>query len=157
MKFTPIEGTGIAIDAHGLLNPINAVEMARRIGRYAFRDLLVHEAVNVIHKIAAMAEAFYVSLAPHNPWSPLSTAISLHLDPVIPNFLIQEIPTAGAHADRARLLQQQIESPNEGYLDIPSVAWRAADRAADLLPDIGQYMSNSFTWYRFWARPSSQI
>ena len=105
VKFTPIEGTGIAIDAHGLLNPINAVEMARRIGRYAFRDLLVHEAVNVIHKIAAMAEAFYVSLAPHNPWSPLSTAISLHLDPVIPNFLIQEIPTAGAHADRARLLQ----------------------------------------------------
>ncbi len=61
----------------------------------------MHEAVNVIHKIAAMAEAFYVSLAPHNPWSPLSTAISLHLDAVIPNFLIQEIPTAGALAPYA--------------------------------------------------------
>ncbi|MBT6143801.1 MAG: hypothetical protein HOH74_00150, partial [Gemmatimonadetes bacterium] len=32
-------------------------------------------------------------------------------------------------------------------------AWRAADRAAALVPDIGQYMSLSFTWYRFWARP----
>ena len=32
-------------------------------------------------------------------------------------------------------------------------AWRAADRAAALLPDIGQYMWLSFTWYRFWARP----
>jgi hypothetical protein len=32
-------------------------------------------------------------------------------------------------------------------------AWRAADRASDLLPDIGQYMWLSFTWYRFWARP----
>ncbi|HJP34256.1 MAG: hypothetical protein QF689_04475 [Candidatus Latescibacteria bacterium] len=31
--------------------------------------------------------------------------------------------------------------------------WRAADRAASLLPDIGQYMSLRFTWYRFWARP----
>jgi galactonate dehydratase len=197
VKFTPFEGTGpgfdlahgrraearvgavreavgdevgIAIDAHGLLNPVNAVEMARRIapfgilfyeepilpqsssaladvrrridipvatgerlfGRHAFRDLLVHEAVDVIqadvgnaggilevYKIAAMAEAFYVSLAPHNPWSPLSTAISLHLDAVLPNFLIQEIPTAGAHPGRAGLLQQQIESPNAGYLDIP--------------------------------------
>ncbi len=197
VKFTPFEGTGlghdvahgqraeariravreavgddigIAIDAHGLLNPVNAVEMARCIapygilfyeepilpespraladvrrridipvatgerlfGRHAFRDLLVHEAVDVIqadvgnaggilevYKIAVMAEAFYVSLAPHNPWSPLSTAISLHLDAVAPNFLIQEIPTAGAHAGRARLLQQQIETPKDGFLDIP--------------------------------------
>jgi galactonate dehydratase len=144
---------GIAIDAHGLLNPVNAVEMARRIasladvrrridipvatrerlfGRHAFRDLLVHEAVDVIqadvgnaggilevYKIAAMADSFYVSMAPHNPWSPLSTAISLHLDAVLPNFLIQEIPTAGAHAGRARLLRQQIESPNEGFLNVP--------------------------------------
>lgn len=198
VKFTPFEGTGpgfdiahgkraearvravrdamgddigIAIDAHGLLNPINAVEMARRIqpygilfyeepilpestsaladvrrrvdipiatgerlfGRYAFRDLLVHDAVDIIqadvgnaggilevYKIAAMAEAFYVNIAPHNPWSPLTTAISLHLDAVVPNFLMQEIPTAGAHAGRARLLQQQIEAPTDGYLDIPS-------------------------------------
>lgn len=32
-------------------------------------------------------------------------------------------------------------------------AWRAADHAASVLPDIGQYMWLSFTWYRFWARP----
>ena len=42
-----------------------------------------------------------------------------------------------------------------GKVDAPRLvaAWRAADRAACLLPDIGQYLSNSFTWYRFWARP----
>ena len=172
VKFTPFEGTnagysmahgrrvearvsavreavgdeiGMAIDGHGLLSPINAMEMAKRIEpygvlffeepvlpehldamadirrtaripiatgerlftRYPFKELLVKEAVDVIqadvgnaggilevYKIAAMAEAFYVTMAPHNPWSPLSTAISLHLDAVIPNFLIQEIPTA---------------------------------------------------------------
>jgi galactonate dehydratase len=165
------EGVGLAIDAHGLLNPVNAVEMARRLEpygimfyeepvlpesadalaqvrrqcrlpiatgerlftRYAFRELLVKEAVDVIqadvgnaggilevYKIAAMAEAFYASMAPHNPWSPLSTAISLHLDAVIQNFLIQEIPTAGAPPERAQLLREQIEKPREGYLEIPS-------------------------------------
>ncbi|MBM3280646.1 MAG: galactonate dehydratase [Candidatus Handelsmanbacteria bacterium] len=162
---------GIAIDGHGVLNPVKAVEMAKRIepygilfyeepvlpahtdalaevrrqcripvatgerlfGRYAFRELLVKQAVDVIqadvgnaggilevYKIAAMAEAFYVSMAPHNPWSPLSTAISLHLDAATQNFLIQEIPTAGSHPDRSRLLKEQIERPHEGYLEIPS-------------------------------------
>lgn len=162
---------GIAIDAHGVLNPVNAIHMARRIApygilfyeepvlpeyvdamarvraegglpvatgervhsRYAFRELLVKEAVDVIqadvgnaggileiYKIAAMAETFYVSIAPHNPWSPLSTAISLHVDAVVQNFLIQEVPTTLAHPDRARLLQQQIETPIDGYFDIPA-------------------------------------
>jgi galactonate dehydratase len=73
-----------------------------------------------VYKIAAMAEAFYVSMAPHNPWSPLSTAISLHLDAVVPNFMVQEIPTAGSHPDRGRLLQQSVETPRDGYLEIPS-------------------------------------
>ncbi len=162
---------GVAIDGHGVLNPVNAVEMAKRIepygilfyeepilpehsdalaevrrqcripvatgerlfGRHAFRELLVKQAVDVIqadvgnaggilevYKIAAMAEAFYVSMAPHNPWSPLTTAISLHLDAVVQNFLIQEIPTAGSHPDRGRILKQQIEKPRDGFLDIPT-------------------------------------
>lgn len=165
------DAVGIAIDAHGVLNPVNAVEMAKRIepygilfyeepvhpenadamaevrravripiatgerlfGRYVYKDLLVRGAVDIIqadvgncggilevYKIAAMAEAFYASLAPHQPWSPLSTAISLHLDAVVPNFLIQEIPTAGAPPLRHRLLQQQIEQPRDGHLEIPT-------------------------------------
>jgi galactonate dehydratase len=160
---------------HGVLNPVNAMEMAKRIEpygilffeepvlpenvdamreirrtaripiatgerlftRYAFKELLVGEAVDVIQadvgnaggiyevfKIAAMAEAFYVSVAPHNPWSPLSTAISLHLDAVVQNFLIQELPTALAPPGRARLIKEQIEHPTDGYLGIPSgIGW----------------------------------
>jgi galactonate dehydratase len=160
----------IAIDGHGVLSPINAMEMAKRIEpygilfyeepvlpenldamaeirrvaripiatgerlftRYTYKDLLVKQAVDVIqadvgnaggilevYKIAAMAEAFYVSMAPHNPWSPLTTAISLHLDAVTQNFLIQEIPTAGAPPERYELLKQRIEKPVDGYLSIP--------------------------------------
>ena len=35
----------------------------------------------------------FVSVAPHNPWSWVNTVASLHLDAVIPNFLIQEVIT----------------------------------------------------------------
>jgi L-alanine-DL-glutamate epimerase-like enolase superfamily enzyme len=38
---------------------------------------------------------------------------------VVPNFLIQEIPTALAPPGRARLLARSIESPVEGFLEIP--------------------------------------
>jgi galactonate dehydratase len=39
-----------------------------------------------------MAEAYYVQLAPHSWYGPVSLAASLHLDACIPNFLIQETP-----------------------------------------------------------------
>jgi galactonate dehydratase len=41
-------------------------------------------------KIAAMAEAHYVNIAPHNPNGPICTAASLHLATSIANFLILE-------------------------------------------------------------------
>ncbi len=42
-------------------------------------------------KIAAMAEAYSMRVAPHNCASPVSTAAALQLDACIPNFLIQEL------------------------------------------------------------------
>lgn len=41
-------------------------------------------------KVARLAEAFNAFIAPHGPMSPVITTISLHLDALIPNFLIQE-------------------------------------------------------------------
>jgi galactonate dehydratase len=41
-------------------------------------------------KIAAMADAYYVTFAPHNTGGPLSTAACLHLDACTTNFKIQE-------------------------------------------------------------------
>jgi len=41
-------------------------------------------------KVAHLADAFSAWVAPHCPMSPVITAISLHLDAVAPNFLIQE-------------------------------------------------------------------
>lgn len=44
-------------------------------------------------KIAALAEASGVMVAPHNPFSPATLAAELMLDAAIPNFAIQEYPT----------------------------------------------------------------
>jgi galactonate dehydratase len=49
-------------------------------------------------KIAAMAEAHFIPLAPHNPNGPIATLASAHLLSAIPNALILE--TIGSDADR---------------------------------------------------------
>ena len=59
-------------------------------------------------KIAAIAEAEYIPLAPHNPNGPLATLAAVHLAASIPNFLILE--TIGTKEDRAE--QDSIVKPS---------------------------------------------
>ena len=122
------------VDAMARLRRTARVPIAtgeRLHGRHAFRDYIVKEAVDTVQpdlcmcggilevfKIAVIADVFSVSVAPHNPLSPLSTTICLHLDTVIPNFLIQEIPN-GRNPDRKHLITGLDENPVEGYLQVP--------------------------------------
>jgi len=75
----------------------------RIFGRHGFRELLEKQAVRIIQpdiartggitefkKIAAMADTYYVPVAPHNPNGPICTIASLHACLSIPNFLILE-------------------------------------------------------------------
>lgn len=75
----------------------------RLVTRFAFRELFEQRACAVVQpdlchcggiwearKIAAMAEAYYVSIAPHNPLGPIATAASVQFGFATPNFLIQE-------------------------------------------------------------------
>lgn len=86
--------------------PIAAGE--RLYTRWGFRELLEKRAVAIIQpdlshaggilecrKIAAMAEAYYVSVAPHCPLGPIALAASLQLDACTPNFLCQEQVSLG--------------------------------------------------------------
>jgi galactonate dehydratase len=70
---------------------------------YNFREVLEKGACRVLQpdvarvggltaakKVAGMAEAYYVNIAPHNPNGPICTAASLHLATSIANFLILE-------------------------------------------------------------------
>ena len=71
--------------------------------KFQFRELLEQQAADIVQpdicvrggllelkKIAAMAEAHYVSVAPHNPMGPVATAVNVHFAASTPNFLILE-------------------------------------------------------------------
>lgn len=75
----------------------------RLVTRWGFRELLERQACAIIQpdlchcgglwearKIAAMAETYYVSVAPHNPLGPIATAAAAHFALATPNWLIQE-------------------------------------------------------------------
>ena len=64
-----------------------------------------------------MAEAHYVSVAPHNPLGPLATAVNVHFAAVAPNFLVLEY-----HPDDDGVRGEVLEEPvqlDDGYLVIP--------------------------------------
>jgi galactonate dehydratase len=99
--------------------------------KFQFRELLVKQAADVIQpdvccaggileckKIAAMAEAFYVVVAPHNPMGPVATAVNVHLVATLPNFLILEY-----HPDDEAPRRDLIDEPmvlKDGYLQLPT-------------------------------------
>lgn len=109
--------------------PIAAGE--RLFGKWQYRELLEKQAVSVVQpdichcggifegrKIAAMAELYYATVAPHNPLGPISLAACLQLDTCIPNFLVQEHP---GNPDGSDLGTGYIKEPFEiknGYIEL---------------------------------------
>ena len=81
-------------------------------------DICVCGGIMEMKKIAAMAEAQYIMVAPHNPMSPLATAVNVHFAASTPNFLILEYraPVSGASKD---VLKEPI-MVKDGYVDIPT-------------------------------------
>jgi galactonate dehydratase len=76
----------------------------RLVTRWQFRELLEKRACAVIQpdvchcggvteikKIAAMAETYFISMAPHNPLGPLATMVNIQVGFSTTNFLIQEV------------------------------------------------------------------
>ena len=53
-------------------------------------DVCVVGGLIEMRRITALAEAHFVSVAPHNPMGPLATAVNLHLAAAMPNFKILE-------------------------------------------------------------------
>ena len=95
-------------------------------GRYEFLELIAAQGADIIQpdvcvcggllelrKIAAIAEAHYVPVAPHNPMGPLATAVNLHFSAATPNFKILEYLLPG---DSAWLDEPYV--PKDGYLEL---------------------------------------
>ncbi len=62
-------------------------------------DICVVGGLLEMRRIAALAEAHYVTVAPHNPMGPLATAVNLHFSAAQPNFRILEyrLPVGAAY------------------------------------------------------------
>jgi galactonate dehydratase len=83
--------------------PIPVAVGERLLSRYEFRELLEIGGCRVVQpdimhgggftelrRIAALAETFQVTVAPHNPGGPICTAASAHLAAATANFLVLE-------------------------------------------------------------------
>jgi galactonate dehydratase len=68
---------------------------ARHLVDYVQPDVVHCGGILEMKKIATIAEAYRIELAPHNPQSDVSTMASLHVDFTTPNFAIQEITHRG--------------------------------------------------------------
>jgi galactonate dehydratase len=121
---------GLMVVSRALSTPICAGE--RLVTIYGFRELLKQQAVAVINpditnagglaetrKVAAMAQASYITVAPHNPNGPLATAASAHLAACIPNFLILERRGQAEDVGRAEEVSFPPLVMRDGKLSLP--------------------------------------
>lgn len=84
---------------------------------YAQPDVSHCGGISAIQKMAAMAEACYVALAPHNPSGPVANAATLHLAASLPGFRILEIMLTDVKW-RAELTDEQVRF-EDGCIRIP--------------------------------------
>jgi galactonate dehydratase len=118
----------LATVARASLVPVATGE--RLFTRWGFREVVEKQAAAVLQpdlghcggilearKIAALAETYYASVAPHNPRGPGVTMASLHVAACTPNFLIQEI----VHDDplREAMLVEPLRVEN-GFVPLPA-------------------------------------
>ena len=104
----------------------------RMYNRWDFRTTIESQAVSVLQpdlghaggisetrRIAAAAETYFMSVAPHNPRGPGVTMASLQVAACTPNFLIQEtaIPAGGSELWDAMLTEPL--TITDGYVDLP--------------------------------------
>lgn len=75
----------------GLQSHFNYREvLTKQAARILQPDVARTGGITAMKKIAAMADAHYVTFAPHNPNGPVCTAASMHVAASSPNFLIME-------------------------------------------------------------------
>ena len=116
------------------VTPVGFGRFAQQAG--IFQDLLRSDAMDVVRpdlarhgitqvrRISAVAETYYVAVAPFHDGGPIATAAALNLAASIPNFFIQQTPYPAAEEDRrmrARLAGEALETVKDGSLQLPHV------------------------------------
>ncbi len=101
----------------------------RLLTRWGFQEVFEKQAVAYLQpdtshaggitelkKIANMAEVYYMHIAPHCAIGPVAFSASLHVDAVVPNFLIQEQIDAGL-GDGLFIEDWQV---TDGHIELPT-------------------------------------
>jgi galactonate dehydratase len=76
-------------------------------------------------RVAALAEPYYVAVAPRHGGGPVGTAAVIHLAACIPNFFAQHVPLPELEQDRAmrrEIVSPDLETTSNGYLSLPKSA-----------------------------------
>lgn len=134
----------------------------RMFSRWDFKNLLEDGYVDIIQpdlshaggisevkKIAAMAEAYDVAVAPHCPLGPIALASCLHLDASTPNVFIQE-QSLGIHYNKTNDLLDYLSNPlvfkyENGYVpvsDAPGLGIEINEEAVIAAAKVGHEWKN---------------
>lgn len=123
--------------------------------RWQFKNIFKQGAIDVIQpdvalcggiletrKIAAMAEAYDVAVAPHAPYGPIALAATLQVDSCTPNVFIQE-QSLGIHYNKGFDLldfvkNKEIFQYTDGYVDLPSKPGLGLEMDEDRVKEISQ-------------------
>jgi galactonate dehydratase len=123
--------------------------------RWQFKTLFQQGAIDVIQpdvalcggimemrKIAAMAEAYDVAVAPHAPYGPVALAATLQVDSCTPNVFIQE-QSLGIHYNKGFDLldfvkNKEVFQYRDGYVELPSKPGLGLEMEEDRVRDISQ-------------------
>ena len=102
------------------LHTIQEFEMllARGAVQYVRPDVCLAGGITHVKKIAALAEAHYAGVVPHNPLGPVSTAACLQIGAAIPNFTIQEYPLGELEPPKSDIVKEPLVL-EDGFLLIP--------------------------------------
>ena len=129
----------------------------RLVGRHEFREVLEKQAAHVIQpdlchcgglleakKIAAMAETWYVGVAPHNPLGPIANAAALQFALSTPNFLIQEDMLADVPW-RWEVVESALRTENGYWLpcDEPGLGVKVNETAAAKHPFVQEKLQSA--------------
>ncbi|MFI3201714.1 MAG: galactonate dehydratase [Eubacteriales bacterium] len=130
----------------------------RLMTTFQFREIIEKQAAMVIQpdishcggilqafKIAAMAENYYCSIAPHNPLGPLALASTLQLDTCIHNFTAQEHPTMEDGRDLGVGILKKPFVINDGYIEVP--------KGAGLGVEVDEIALSEILYHGKWSNP----
>lgn len=127
------ENIDVPIATGERLHTIFEFEMLLKRGAVQFvrPDVCMCGGITGAKKIAALAEANYVGVVPHNPLGPVSTAACVQLAACIPNFTIQEYPIGEDEPPKSEIMRSALQYDGKGSLLVPTVPGIGVELAPD--------------------------